>query len=204
MMVSVITGDIINSTKAASAVWLKVLKNELNKTGAAPKAWEIYRGDSFQVLVRDPARALLVAVKIKAALIAGSGTDVRMAIGIGSRTRNAAKITQSNGSAFVHSGEQFELLKRDKQNLCIKSDSEQFDKEMNLYLKLSLIVMDSWTQNAAAVVKAAMDYPKKSQQQLGKLLGIRQNAVSSRLRRAHYEEIMQVNDMYETKLKMLK
>lgn len=203
-MLCVITGDIINSTKKMPLKWLKPLKKELNKIGKSPKVWEIYRGDSFQLLINKPEEALLAAIKIKAALKSVKNTDVRMALGLGSRTYNAPKITESNGSAFVHSGEKFELLKSEKQNLCIKSDWPDFDKEINLYLKLILIPMDSWTTNAAEVVKAAIDYPAKSQEELGLMIGVKQNAVSNRLKRAYYGEVMEVNEMYKTKLKTLK
>ena len=203
-MVCVITGDIINSTQQDPKDWLGALKGELNKIGKSPKTWEIYRGDSFQVIINDPAKALITAIKIKAALKSVQDTDVRMALGLGSKTHDAAKVTESNGSAFVHSGEKFEMLKKDKQNLCIKSDWPQFDNEMNLYLKLSLIAMDNWTINAAEVVLAAIENPNKLQEELGQLVGIKQNAVSNRLKRAYYGEIMEVNEMYKLKLKDLK
>lgn len=203
-MFCVITGDVINSTKKAPQKWLKPLKKELNKIGKSPKLWEIYRGDSFQVLINKPEDALLVAIKIKAALKSLQDTDVRMALGLGSRTYNAPKITESNGSAFVHSGEKFETLKNEKQNLCIKSDWPDFDKEMNLYLKLMLIPMNSWTTNAAEAVKAAIDNPGKSQEELGLMIGVKQNAVSNRLKRAYYSEVLEVNEMYKIKLKAFK
>jgi hypothetical protein len=203
-MVCVITGDIINSTRKKSTTWLSPLKKELNKIGKSPKVWEIYRGDSFQVLINKPADALVVALKIKAALKSVQNTDVRMALGMGSRTYNASKITESNGSAFVHSGEKFEMLKKERQNLSVQSDSPEFDKEMNLYLRLLLIPMDSWTVNAAEVVKAAMDNPGKSQEEIGRMIGVKQNAVSNRLKRAYYAEMLEVIEMYKTKIKVLK
>lgn len=202
-MVCVITGDIINSTKKGNKTWLKSLKKELDRIGENPKIWEIYRGDSFQVLVSHPDNGLLTAIRIKAVL-KSVNADARMALGIGKRSYNAAKITESNGTAFVHSGEKFEMLKKEKQNLCIKSDWPEFDKEMNLYLKLSLIAMDNWTVNAAEVVKIAIENPGKSQEALGQMVGIKQNAVSNRLKRAYYEEIMEVNEMYSIKLKRQK
>ena len=202
-MVCVITGDIINSTKKGTKTWLKSLKKELNRIGESPKIWEIYRGDSFQALISHPDNALLTAIRIKAALKLVNA-DARMALGIGKRSYNAAKITESNGTAFVHSGEKFEMLKKEKQNLCIKSDWPEFDKEMNLYLKLSLIAMDNWTVNAAEVVKIAIENPGKSQEALGQFMCIKQNAVSNRLKRAYYEEIMEVNEMYSIKLKRQK
>ena len=121
-MIAVITGDVINSKKNAPRIWLTPLKKELNSIGKTPKIWEIYRGDSFQVVISKAEDALLVAMKLKASLKAVKGINVRMAIGIGKRTYNAAKVTESNGSAFVNSGEKFEMLKQQKQNLAIKSD----------------------------------------------------------------------------------
>ena len=202
-MVCVITGDVINSKKNPPQVWLAPLKAELNRIGKTPKSWQIYRGDSFQLVINQPEAALMTALKLKAGLKSVKGINVRMAIGLGSRTYNAAKVTESNGSAFVHSGEKFEMLKHEKQNLGIKSDWPQFDNEMNLYLKLALIAMNNWTVNAAEIVRVAMENPDKSQQKLGKLVGIKQSAISTRLRRAFYEEIMEVNEMYKAKLKLL-
>ena len=95
-------------------------------------------------------------------------------------------------------------LKKQKQNLAIKSDWPEFDKEMNLYLKLGLIAMDNWTVNAAEIVKTTMENPDKLQEELGKIVGIKQNAISNRLKRAYYDEIMEVNEMYKSKLKTLK
>lgn len=203
-MICVITGDIINSKRNSPKAWLKPLKKELDTIGKSPKYWEIYRGDSFQVIVSDPKNALLTAIKIKATLKSIQGINVRMSIGMGSRTHNAPKVTESNGSAFVHSGEKFETLKKEKQNLAIKSDWPVFDEEMNLYLKLSLIAMDNWTINAAEIVKTAMENPGKVQEELGQIVGIKQNAISNRLKRAYYGEIMEVNEMYKIKLKSLK
>lgn len=199
-MISVITGDIVNSRKAATRVWLKVLKRELGRLGNTPRHWEIYRGDSFQLEVKNPADALLVAIKIKAAIKSHKGMDVRMAIGIGNKTHSAQRISESNGSAFVYSGELVEALKSRKMNLAIRSSNEKFNDEINLYLKLMLLMMNSWTIAAAETIHTALEHPDKSQEALGKLLKVKQNAVSARLKRACYYEIKEVIDMYRTKL----
>lgn len=199
-MISVITGDIINSRKTRTASWIGVLKKELGRWGNTPKQWEIFRGDSFQLEVKDVKLVLEVAIQLKAAIKTLPGLDVRIAIGIGDKTYNAKSITESNGSAFVHSGVLIEELKELKVNMAIRSGHDDFDKEMNLYLKLALIIMDGWTTNSAKTVHNTMQYPAKSQEELGKLLKIKQNAVSTRLKRACYYEIKQVIDMYRTKL----
>jgi SatD family protein len=203
-MIAVITGDIINSKKISPKKWLRFLKQELDTIGSSPKTWEIYRGDSFQAIISKPENALKAAIKIKATVKSIQGIDARMAIGIGTRTHNAPKVTESNGTAFVHSGEKFEVLKKEKQNLAVKSDSEDFDREINLLLKLGLIAMDNWTVNAAEIVKITMENPGKLQEELGKIVGIKQNAISNRMKRAYYAEVMEINEMYVTKLKALK
>ena len=181
-----------------------MLKKELEKAGKSPKTWDIYRGDSFQLLVNNPEDALLTAIKIKASLKSIKNTNVRMSVGIGDITYTAPKITESNGTAFVHSGEKFELLKKEKQNLAIKSDWPVFDKDINLFLKLASIAMDNWTTNAAEIVYTTLENPGKLQEELGRIVGIKQNAISNRLKRAYYDEIIELNEMYVMRLKSLK
>ncbi|MBP3839761.1 MAG: MarR family transcriptional regulator, partial [Chryseobacterium sp.] len=48
-MIAIITGDIINSQKTDSELWLPKLKNLLGSWSATPENWEVYRGDEFQV-----------------------------------------------------------------------------------------------------------------------------------------------------------
>jgi hypothetical protein len=203
-MISVITGDIIKSRKTPAETWLKVLKKELNKLGDTPRQWEVYRGDSFQAEVKDAAVALTVAIKLKAALKSIKGVDVRIAIGIGDKTYSAKHITESNGSAFVYSGELMGELKSRKVNMAVKSSNVKFDDEMNLYLKLALVTMDKWTTTAAETMHATLEYPDKLQKELGKLLKKPQNAVSTRLKRARSIEINEVLRIYQIKVAELK
>ena len=199
-MIAILTGDIINSRKAPAGSWLKILKKQLTKIGATPSKWEIYKGDYFQVEITNLPDALITTIKIKAALKKISGVDVRMAIGIGEKEYSAKRISESNGSAFIFSGETFETLKKEKINIAIKSSWTKFDKEINLYLKLGLIAMDKWSVNSAEIVSIALENSSLSQEELGKKIGIKQNAVSSRLKRARYHELREINEMYKIKL----
>jgi len=199
-MIAVLTGDIINSRKVNTRAWLPVLKKELASIGDTPRQWEIYRGDSFQVEVKDPTDALRIALLLKAAMRTLPGVDVRIAIGIGDKRFSGAKITESNGSAFVNSGEKYDQLKKEKQELAVKTPWPDFDDEYNLYLKLVLVAMKYWTQNTAVSVRMAMKNPGKSQELLGKSMKIKQNTVSTRLKRARYYEITEVLDRFKAKL----
>ena len=199
-MIGVITGDIKNSRKLAAAQWLGRLKKELSRFGSTPKYWEIYSGDSFQLRANDPTQALIIALTLKAAMKCLPKADVRMAVGIGNVAHEARKITQSNGEAFIYSGERMEQLSKDRMDIAIRTPWEDFDKEMNLYLRFAQAAMKNWTTNTAEVVWLAITNPEKSQEALGKKIGIKQNAVSSRLKRANYDLLLELNSMFVSKL----
>ncbi|MGV3763924.1 hypothetical protein [Parapedobacter sp.] len=190
-MIGVITGDIINSRKAADpSEWLSSLKAVLSAEGPSPKVWEVMRGDSFQVEIVNPENALLKALHIKALIKRIAGLDVRMAIGIGTKTYDAPKISEANGDAFVHSGRLFDQLKKNK--LAIRSPWEEVDRAINICLELASLTMDRWTPNSAEIIALAIENPSKTQLELGNLLKISQGRISERQQRAGYDEIMKM------------
>ncbi len=77
----------------------------------------------FQVALDKPEEALKNALLIKALIKKIepkdankkiSTIDVRMAIGIGEKTYSGKRVSESNGPAFIYSGEKFETLKKTK------------------------------------------------------------------------------------------
>lgn len=197
-MTSVITGDIIKSRGIGDPQkWLIPLKNALHYLEPNTKYWEIYRGDSFQIEIRDPSEAFEAATYLKACIKMIKGLDVRLAIGIGEKTFEGEKVTESNGQAFQFSGDTLESLKKEKLNLKIKSKNVQSDTQLNLYFKLVLIAMDHWTVNSAEIVKLAMENPEALQKELGDLIGINQNAVSQRQKRAYLDHILELNTQFK-------
>jgi hypothetical protein len=202
-MISILTGDIIHSRSIEPTVWLPVLKEVLHKlTNADTTKWEIYRGDSFQLEISTP-DAFKAAVCIKATIKQIKGLDVRIAIGLGSKTHEGASISEATGSAFVNSGETLETLKKEKINLAIKSGNALADKELNLLFKLALIAMNQWTPNSAEIIILTLENPELSQTELGELAGIKQNTVSERQKRAYLQEILEVNAAYQQKITTL-
>jgi len=201
-MIAIITGDIINSRKLASEIWMGGLKLIFNTLGKNPSEWEIYRGDEFQLEVKNPEEALLFAIQIKAYLKTIK-LDARMSIGFGNKTHISEKISESNGTAFVRSGELFETLKKQKNNLAINTGNETFDKEINLMLRLSLIFMDKWLVQSAEFVITAIDNPSLSQEEIGVKLGINQAAVSRRRKRAHFDLLMELENYFRNKVKTI-
>lgn len=202
-LISVITGDIIQSRKTANPQWLPKLKKTLSFEGKSPRIWQVYRGDSFQVEVRDPAKAFLTAIRIKATIKTVKNLDVRMAIGIGDKKFGSSKVVESDGDAFVRSGEKFETLKKLKQTLAIKTEWPDFDREMNVCFQLASIPMNNWTTNSAELIQILVNQRKFTQKALAKRLGVTQPSISERQNRSHFDEVMALEELYREKISLL-
>ena len=199
-MTCIVTGDVINSRGIDSNNWIKYLRKELRKYGKEPKDWEIFRGDSFQLEI-EPKDGLIVGLILKAGIKQFKELDLRIGIGIGEKKFKSGKITQSNGSAFVNSGECFDNLK--KHTLAIKTDFPEFDEQINLMLELFALVMDNWSPNSALVVKTALENPELNQEKIADLLGKRQSNISSAMKRSGYYPLLELLDFYTKKINKL-
>lgn len=189
--IAVMTGDVINS-RASTGDWLALFKNYLQEFGPSPRVWEIYRGDSFQIRIDDASEIIEKAIWLKAAMKSNRdlGLNLRMGIGIGTVNPDAGKVTESNGEAFINSGNSFENLK--KNTLAIKTPWTDVDATINVCLKLAEHTMSRWTWRQAEVVKASMETPGSKQEEIAKVLGTTQSRVSERQISAGYDAI---NDM---------
>ena len=199
-MTSIITGDIINSRESEPKNWLKTLKSTLNSYGEEPKQWEIFRGDSFQLEIA-PEKALEASILIKASIKQFKNLDVRIAIGIGGKTYESEKITESNGSAFVNSGECFEKMK--KSTLALKSDFIDFDTTINTMLELAQLTINHWTVTSSTIIKTSLENPELNQNQIAKMLKKSQSNISEGLKRGGFDEILKLLYYYKTQIKNL-
>ncbi|MDX5479068.1 MAG: SatD family protein, partial [Cyclobacteriaceae bacterium] len=189
-MISVIKGDITASRKLLDQEkWLIPLKKLLGSWGKTPEKWELVWGDFFQIEVANPEEALKKALEIKALIKKIqpvqeskkiSTLDVRMAIGIGEKTYTGKRVSESNGPAFIHAGEQFDQLKKQGRSIGVKSPWPELDEELNLYLKLADTFMDKWSISSAEIIEIALKNPGFTQTEIGKILGIKQSGVSLR------------------------
>lgn len=197
----VITGDVVNSRDVNAEIWIEALKKELNNFGKEHKDWEIYRGDSFQLLIH-PSKAFFALFNIKAVIKQIAPLDVRMALGLGKVDFRAERVLESSGSAFIHSGECFEQLK--KQKLMIKSDYADLDETLNLMFALAGLVMDYWKPVSAKIIKYKLDYPNFTQRQLADILNKKSQAsISEGLKRGGYDEIENLINYFEKRIQKL-
>lgn len=210
-MLAIITGDIIASRKLANqGKWLLPLKALLAKWGDSPKDWKLDRGDFFQLEIKNIEDALKKALEIKSLIKKVepqdkhkkiSPIDVRLAIGIGEKTYSGENIAESNGTAFINSGEKFDALKKENITLGVKTPWKDFDDEINLYLKLAGVFMNKWSVSSAELVQIVLQNPNITQAEIGEQLGIKQNSVSGRWNRANINEILEVEKMFRKKIR---
>lgn len=203
-MTSIITGDIIKSRSLKNPeLWMPALKSALSYVNTNEAQWEIYRGDSFQIEINDVSKSFISAVYLKACMKMINGLDVRLGIGIGDKTYQSHTISESNGEAFIFSGETLETLKKEKVNLKLKTANEVLNKELNLYLRLASTFMDSWTVSSAEIVKLSIEQPNALQQELAEIIGTKQDAISKRQKRAELDLIWELDTMFQQKIASL-
>jgi len=199
-MTAIITGDIKNSRQSSPQTWLKHLKEAMSFYGKEPSQWEIFRGDSFQ-LETHPEKALEAVMTIKSAIKKTKGLDVRAAIGLGNVSYRGKGLTESNGSAFIHSGECFEKLK--KNGLAIETPWDDLNKKMNIMFLLANRIMEEWAPKSAAVFQLALEHPKVNQATLASMAGVGQSNISRGLKRAGFDELNALNIYYISEIKKL-
>lgn len=124
-----------------------------------------------------------------------------MAIGIGEESYLADKITESNGTAYVNSGECFEELK--KQTIAIKTPWEDFNTVLNLLLDVLVLTIDNWTPNYALLIKESLANTTITQKELANKLDKKQSNISTSLKKAGFDEIIKILDYYNSQTKKL-
>ncbi len=200
MLTAIITGDIIQSREALDKGWLNNLKEVLNHYGEEPQQWQLFRGDSFQLQL-NVNQAVYGALHIKATIKQIKNLDVRMAIGLGEITYLSNNITESNGSAFIYSGECFEALK--KQTLAVRSSNIHFNQTFNVLTRLAMLTANDWSSTVSQVIKTVLEQPGLNQNEIASLLGKSQSSISEALKRGGFEEMMLFNQYYQNQIPKL-
>ena len=129
---AVLTGDIVNSTSLPpiqEARLLDVLAKFLHE-----HPHEFYRGDSFQAYIKEPSKALRLALACRAVAI-GITTeeetavrgDIRIAIGIGEIAAPVHALGSAKGGAFLLSGRELDELQKTERRLAITSGNQMAD-----------------------------------------------------------------------------
>lgn len=201
-MIAIITGDIINSQKSESELWLPKLKDLLASWSTTPENWEVYRGDEFQVKCSVD-EVFQKALLLKSLVRTFENLDVRLAIGIGNEVFLSEKITESNGSAYVNSGRLLTDIKSQGKTLAIQTENEKVNRDLNILFKWASIDLDNWTSATAEIIHQLLRNPELTQEELAKELNITQSSVSQRLKRANFDLLQETDQFFRKKISEL-
>lgn len=164
---AILTGDIVGSSKL-NASQRKKLLNAIRKTSKElrklyktiiPLDIDIYRGDSWQLLVTEPMSALRIALFFKATLKSKMeihGFDTKIFIGVGTiDSLNNKRVSLGNGQAFLLSGRGLEKL--NKNRLGIDYPSYKKNDYLNLIFQLVDVLASKWTVKQSIAIRGALN-----------------------------------------------
>lgn len=164
-MVGVITGDFINSTKGDD-LWrrkmLTIVENVVGEVYArcGNIQLEFFRGDSFQILVEQPEKALRVAVLLRAAIRSRTLPespfiwDARLAVGVGKVSFRSEYLAKSSGQAFLYSGKTLDTMKNER--LAVKTTWKSVDEEFSVSTPFADDILSNWTVRQADLAYDSM------------------------------------------------
>jgi len=153
---AVLTGDIVNSTQLGQAAEKRLLK-KLQQLLAAYQ-FEFYRGDSFQVYVKDAGAALRIALLCRTVAINTAGnlamisSDIRVSIGIGMVKTPVTALGTAKGEAFVLSGRAFEVLTKNDARLAITSTNGLANEGLQVIADYINAIFKNMTGKQAGVI----------------------------------------------------
>ncbi|WP_300438057.1 hypothetical protein [Christiangramia sp.] len=216
-MVAVISADLLSSSRYSKALLEKVISSlnmefkALEKHSKYDLGFKIFRGDSFQGMLKDPGLSLKVAIQLKTAInkihlhdeernkAFKKEADLRLAIGVGTYDFKRDSISESNGQAFQFSGRTLDEMKKENRKLQIKTPIENINNEFNTSLFLFDAISDKWSTASAEVIY----YLLKGfiETEIASELGISQSAVNQRKKAAGWDAIQMLLTRYESVIK---
>lgn len=192
---AVITGDIIDFSKlpgemrkrldlimkAGSKAIKKVFK------GSVPMDVDVFRGDSWQLLVSDITVSLPVGLYLRAHLkssVKDGSFDTRLAIGIGTVDFIPDdRVSKGDGEAFRNSGLALEEMAKGC-TMSFRFPGWEFEESINILIQLIDVLAKNWSNKQALAVTGALR--GMTQEEIGRLWTppIKQQSVNMHLQRA--------------------
>ncbi|MEP6596820.1 MAG: hypothetical protein ABJA71_12785 [Ginsengibacter sp.] len=195
-MQAVLTGDIVNSTKLTSSKekgLVKILQQVLK-----PYKYEFYRGDSFQVHMKQPANSLRVALLCKTAAISfteDNETDIKISIGLGDVNEPVKTPGLAKGEAFILSGRAFDELEKTASRLVITTGNNKANLSFQILADYINSIFSRMTSKQAKVI---FELLKGGQQQdIVKRLKKSKSTISQHVSSGRWNEIEKILNQYE-------
>lgn len=219
-MPTVITGDIISSSKLPAGQRQQLLNSLSKKLFAALRlAWrrkeamrvESIQGDAFQIYLADGRDGLRAALLVKSfcraqekVIISGSSDyrfDCRLSIGTGSvRLLHPTTLAQSGGPAFEFSGRGLSAMPKAGPQLVFRASAASLNEVIMVALTLTAELSKHWTVAQSEAVQLKLTYPEQTQDWLAGRLAIGRSAYTQRLNQAGWPGLQQFLALFNSKV----
>jgi hypothetical protein len=206
---AVLTGDIIQSSRLSTGE-LEQVHQTLRDAVQQIKSWKrglvkgkvsLFRGDSWQFLLADPAYALRAAVYLRACMIASGLADTRVAVGIGSvENLHSRDVTRSTGEAFSLSGSALDGMKDPARLVLAVADSPMRPSGLVAVIgKLCDALISEWTQRQAEIAGYALHPSEPIHEEIASKVEpvVSRQQISKALSGAHWPAIRQAVQEWE-------
>lgn len=205
---AVITGDIVRSELIAldkRDLLIQVLHQIVEDLqDKSPMRMELFRGDSFQIVVDSPEMSLKIASMMRAGLKSntpkGSKTewDARISIGIGTIDYQGDSIVTSDGEAFKLSGRGLDTM--EKNRLAVNTCWQDVNEELDAGLAFVDDLITGWSVNQANAVYLSVG-KGLSQANIASTIAKSQQNVSKTLTSAKESLLVRFSDRFEAIIK---
>ena len=196
---AVLTGDIVNSTRLSKTAEKKLM--HLMRQLFREHKLEFYRGDSFQALLQQPARALRLSLLCRTAAISMQETqypvqtDFRISIGIGEVRSPVRSLRTAKGQAFVLSGRAFDEIARRDSRLAIATGNALANEGLQVIADyLNSIFTDMTGKQAEVIFQLLMG---ETQQAIAHKLKKTKSTIHQRVTSGRWPEIDKLLLQYE-------
>ncbi len=203
---AVLTGDIVNSTGLTTAIEKKLFR-VVQELFIAHKV-EFFRGDSFQVYVRDPKEALKLALLSRTAAISlfkGEKlilSDIRISIGVGTVETPVKTLRTAKGEAFLLSGRKFDEIAKSSRRLAIVAADPLAKEGLDIIADYINSIFEGMTGKQAEVIFELLK--GEIQKGIAKKLRKTKSTIHQRIISGRWPEIERLLLHYENIINLLK
>ncbi len=200
---AVITGDFVRSTLLQKAEESKLYKDIARITADYP--YSVYRGDSFQVYIKNAAESLRIAFLIRCAARKieqeGADFDIRQSIGLATQTSPVRQLPSAKGTPFVLSGRSFDAMKEEGALLVITTEQELFNQVFEMLAAFADDIFGSMTPKQALVVSELLS--GRTQQEVARRLKKTQPTINRQVRAAKWHQLQELLSKFDYFVKQL-
>jgi hypothetical protein len=204
MLKAVITGDLIKSRKIAAqdfdAIRYRLEQVLTYLSDKYDAKYDVYRGDSFQIIFPSInysiTSALLIRLALRSVKTSGQKFDARLSIGLGTVDTQRTKLRSSTGEAFNLSGIGLDKLKG--QNIGVFTHSKEFQNRIGLLIKFVDAKIDNLTQVQVQALYEYLIDENNNHDEIAKRLNKSRVNTTKLLNMASYQLFDEFIDTFET------